>query len=170
MTSALIAYASKMGGTREIAEAIGQELRQAGVTVTVTDAADVGRIDGYDAVVVGSAVYASRWRSEAVDLLGRLADSRTRPRIWIFQSGPFEKVTTRADHPVPKKVHRLAAALAAPPVTTFGGRIEPATATGFIARRMAAGPNAGDYRDFAEIRRWAAGISAEIAVPLEPAG
>ncbi len=170
MTAALVAYASKMGGTKGIAEAIAQELQTAGIDVVVSDAGQVGAVDGYDAVVVGSAVYATRWRSEAVDLLARLAEAGTRPRTWIFQSGPFESITDQADRPVPKRVHRLAAALGAPVVTTFGGRIEPATATGFIARRMAAGPQAGDYRDFAEIRLWAAGIAAALAVPLAPAG
>ena len=170
MTRALVAYATKMGSTKEIAEAIGQELQRAGIDVTVRDAGDGGSIDGYDAVVVGSAVYAARWRSEAVDLLARLADAEADRRTWIFQSGPFEKIADTAGHTLPKKVQRLATALGAPPVTTFGGRIESATATGFIARRMAAGPNAGDYRDFAEIRRWAAGIAAEMVLPLAPAG
>ena len=92
MTRALVAYATKMGSTKEIAEAIGQELQRAGIDVTVRAAGDEGSIDGYDAVVVGSAVYAARWRSEAVDLLARLADGRADRRTWIFQSGPFEKI------------------------------------------------------------------------------
>jgi menaquinone-dependent protoporphyrinogen oxidase len=172
MTTALVAYASKMGGTQEIAEAIAQELRSAGIEVTTCDAGDVGSLEDYDAVIIGSAVYASRWRAEAVDLLARLAGSAARPRTWIFQSGPFEKVVAATEHAVPRKVHRLAGALGAPRVATFGGRIEPSTATGFIARRMAAaaGPCGSDYRDFAEIRRWAAGVAAEMAVPLTPAG
>lgn len=142
----------------------------AGIDVTISDAGDVGSIDGFDAVVVGSAVYATRWRSEAVHLLARLAGSDLRPRTWVFQSGPFEHVTDSTHHPVPPKVQRLATSLAAPPVATFGGRLEPATATGFLARRMAAGPTAGDYRDFADIHRWAAGIAAALAIPLAPAG
>lgn len=168
MTRALVAYATKMGGTKGIAEAIGQELERAGIHTTISDAGTVGAIDGYDAVVVGSAVYAARWRSEAVDLLARLASAGSPPRTWIFQSGPFENITEETDRPVPAKVHRLAATLGAPPVTTFGGRIEAATAVGFIARHMAAGPSAGDYRDFADIHRWAAGIAAELAAPAVP--
>jgi menaquinone-dependent protoporphyrinogen oxidase len=170
MTRALVAYATKMGSTAEIAEAIGQELRRAGLEATVSDAGAVGSFDEYDAVVLGSAVYAARWRSEAVDLLTRLSGSATRCRTWLFQSGPFEKLTETGGHAVPKKVQRLATELGSPLVTTFGGRLEPATATGFIARRMAAGPNAGDYRDFTEIRRWAAGIATEMTAPLTPTG
>lgn len=169
MTKALVAYGSKMGATEEIAAAIGEELRRAGIDTTVSDAGDVGPIEDYDAVLVGSAVYATRWRPDAVKLLARLAESKSRPRTWIFQSGPFENVTDSTDQSVPKKVLRFAAALAAPPVTTFGGRNEPGTATGFIARRMAAGPTAGDYRNFTEIRRWAADIATEIGRPVAPA-
>lgn len=166
MITALVAYGTRMSSTREIAEAIGQELQRAGIDATVSNAGDVGSIDGYDAVVVGSAVYAGRWRSEAVDLLARLAAAKAHRRTWIFQSGPFEKITDTGGHAVPKKVQRLSTQLGAPPVATFGGRIEPATATGFIARRMAAGPNAGDYRDFTEIRSWARGIAAHMVAPL----
>lgn len=131
MTRVLVAYATKMGGTREIAEAVGRQLRQGGIDAIVCDAGDAGPVDGYDAAVIGSAVYLSRWRSEAVDLLGRLASSGTERPTWIFQSGPFEDVTQTTEHAVPEKVRRLAAALGAPPVTTFGGRIESAIATGF---------------------------------------
>ena len=56
-------------------------------------------------------------------------------------------------------------ALGAPVPMTFGGRIEPATAKGFIAKKMAKGPNAGDFRDDGRIRQWADGIAEELKSP-----
>ena len=39
-TRVLVTYASKMGSTQEIAEAIGRELETSGIQVTVTPCAD----------------------------------------------------------------------------------------------------------------------------------
>ena len=47
----------------------------------------------------------------------------------------------------------------------FGGRLEP-DATGFPARAMAK-TTAGDWRDRASVRHWAAGVAADLA-DLEP--
>ncbi len=161
MTSVLVAYATKMGGTRDIAIAIGERLTTAGSQVTVCDAGEVRTLDGYDAVVIGSAIYAGRWRSEAVSLLAKQANRGTSIPVWLFQSGPCGK--TAADPvPVPKRVQRLVDRLGTPAPTTFGGRLEPATARGFIARRMATGPMAGDFRDFDRIRSWADDIAMQL--------
>jgi menaquinone-dependent protoporphyrinogen oxidase len=63
---------------------------------------------------------------------------------------------------MPGKVERLAHRIGATPATTFGGRLEPATAKGFLARRMARSDIAGDSRDWETIRAWAADVSAAI--------
>lgn len=67
--SILIAYATKYGATAEIAEKIGQVLRQAGLPADVQPADRVGDLTAYKAVVLGSAVYAGQWRGEAVTFL-----------------------------------------------------------------------------------------------------
>ncbi|MEC3976061.1 flavodoxin domain-containing protein [Amycolatopsis sp. H20-H5] len=72
MTTVLVACAGKNGGTREIAGAIGAELRAMDLGADVRDAADVAGIGAYDAVVLGSALYFHRWRPSAVRLLADL--------------------------------------------------------------------------------------------------
>ena len=52
------------------------------------------------------------------------------------------------------------AGLAKAPAVTFAGRLEPATAKGFLALRLATGNLSGDSRDWMKIRAWAADISA----------
>src|SRR4051794_9549902 len=61
----LVAVASKHGATRGIAEAIADRLRERGLAAHVSDASDVQSLDDIDAVVLGSAVYAGRWRKDA---------------------------------------------------------------------------------------------------------
>jgi hypothetical protein len=53
----LVAYGSKHGSTAEIADRIGERLREAGHEVDVLPAGSVTDLDRYEAVVLGSAVY-----------------------------------------------------------------------------------------------------------------
>ena len=62
----LIAVASRHGSTHEIAEALARELGTAGHTVDVKLVADSRTVEGYDAAVIGSAVYMGNWLQEAV--------------------------------------------------------------------------------------------------------
>ena len=66
MSCILVAYASRAGSTAEVAETIGQVLRERGAVVDVRPVKDVHDIGGYQAVVLGSAVWAGRPLPEAV--------------------------------------------------------------------------------------------------------
>ena len=61
----LVAYASKAGSTAEVADAIGKRLADTGLAVDVRRAKNVRSVDGYAAVIVGSAIRAGQWLSEA---------------------------------------------------------------------------------------------------------
>jgi menaquinone-dependent protoporphyrinogen oxidase len=160
MTEILVAYATKMGATKEIAEAIAARIGSASHEVTVLDAADVGSVEPYKAVVLGSALYAGRWRKEAVKLLTRNEELlRTRP-LWLFHSGPLGNDLTPQQ--TPRKVREIAARVGAEEPFTFGGRLTPETAVGFFARKMAQGSMAGDFRDWDEIDRWAYTIAQRL--------
>ncbi len=170
MIRVLVAYATKMGVTKEIAETIGNVLSGAGLAVEVHDAQHVQSTAGFEAVVIGSAVYLARWRPEAVTLLERHADrvrTGTPVPTWLFHSGPAGPA---AGSPLsaPHRVRTLAVAIGAAPPMTFGGRLEPETAKGFAARRMASGPLAGDFRDFNQIRRWSEEIAAQLVGTPNP--
>ena len=165
----LVCYAGKMGGTQGIADAIGDQLRTHGLAAVVADAATAYDPSSYQAVVLGSAIYMGKWRSEAVAALSRLAKQRSDRPIWLFQSGPFTSTIDQSTTPTPKKVLGLAKTCGAARPMTFGGRIEPGTAKGFLAKRMAVGANAGDHRDFVAIRRWADSIAlATLAAAAPP--
>lgn len=162
MTTVLVACASKMGGTREIGIAIGEELHTAGLLVQIADARQVSGLDGVDAVVIGSALYGGRWRPEAVRLLEKACALRRPIRILLFQSGPCGPDARTKQLPAPKRVSKLASAAGAVQPVTFGGRLEPGTARGFLAKKMAKGPTAGDYRDFERIRQFARSTATEL--------
>ncbi|MCU1631205.1 MAG: flavodoxin [Pseudonocardia sp.] len=168
----LVVHASKAGGTAGIAALIANELRAQGLSVHVAPATDVDHLAGYRSVVLGSALYMRRWRPEAVRFLRRHAVMlRGRP-VWLFQSGPCgpdAAEQAEAGVPEPANVRRLREGVDAEAPITFGGVLDPASARGFVAKRMARGGLAGDFRDPERIRRWARSIAEEIR-PAEPSG
>ncbi len=86
-TRVLVAYATKYGATAGIAEKIGQVLREAGLAVDVKPAGQAGDPGGYQAVVLGSAVYIGRWRKEAAHYLKANEKALAQRPVWLFNSG-----------------------------------------------------------------------------------
>jgi menaquinone-dependent protoporphyrinogen oxidase len=162
MTHVLVAYATKMGTTREIAEEIAARLAERGLDVELADVSTVREVTPYDAVVVGSAVYMTRWRGEAVAFLRRNAEELAARRVWAFHSGP---VGEKTEEPVaaPPGVRKLLERIGAVPVHTFAGALIADRARGFVAKKMARGPLAGDFRDHDAIRAWADTIADELS-------
>ena len=50
-------HAGRYGSTAEVAEVVAEELRRCGATVDASPATEDIRLDAYDAIVVGSAIY-----------------------------------------------------------------------------------------------------------------
>ena len=65
----LVAYATAAGSTGEVAEAIGEALREGGAAVDVRRAKEVDDVSGYGAVVVGTGVRAGRPYQEALSFV-----------------------------------------------------------------------------------------------------
>ncbi len=65
----LVAYASRAGSTRGVAEAIGRSLAQAGAQVDVLPMAEVHDLGHYRAVVAGSAIQRGQWLPEAMQFM-----------------------------------------------------------------------------------------------------
>jgi len=166
----LVAYGTTSGSTGEIAGWIGTELREAGFTVDVRPAVDVAEIDGYDAVVLGAAVYMSGWHKETRRFAHRFADQLARCPVWLFSSGPLDASAEESDPaPVPQAESAIRA-LRARGHITFGGRLSDDAHgwLGVVARRMASEGHGGDFRNPLRVRRWARDVAAELA-SLAPA-
>lgn len=69
----LAAYATKNGSTAGVAEAIGRALAERGFEVDVKPVATSPAPDGYDAVIVGSAVNGGAWLPEGLQYVERHA-------------------------------------------------------------------------------------------------
>jgi menaquinone-dependent protoporphyrinogen oxidase len=159
MTRILLAFASRHGSTREVAETIAAVLRERDLAVEVRSCADVDAIAGYDAVVLGAALYTGRVHADARRFLERHAGALAAKPVAVFAMGP----RTLAPEEVESSREQLDRALARFPrlspvaVAIFGGVIDPQRLH-FPLNRMPA----GDARDWEAIRAWA----REIALAL----
>jgi len=158
--SMLVTYGSKRGGTKGLAEMIGEGLRDEGFVADVVPVGKVGAVDHYDAVIVGGALYAFRWHRGARRFVRRHpAQLRQRP-TYLFSSGPLDDSAGKGDIPPVKGVQALVEQVRARGHVTFGGRLAP-DARGFPASAMAK-KHAGDWRDAGQVRSWVRSIAPEI--------
>jgi menaquinone-dependent protoporphyrinogen oxidase len=149
--SILVAYATKHGSTREVAEALAQTLREQSVSVETFTAAQVDDVTLYDGVVLGGSLYMGRWHPDALRFLRRHGRAlRTRP-VAVFAMGP----RTADDHELAESRAQLEHSLARVPgfqpvaEEVFGGVVDPAKLR-FPFNRIPA----SDARDWDAIRRW----------------
>jgi menaquinone-dependent protoporphyrinogen oxidase len=149
----LVTAASRHGATMEIARAIGEGLIEHHHEASVMPVEEVATIEGYAAVVVGSALYAG-WLKPAKRFVESNADAlRARP-VWLFSSGPLGDPLKPEEDP----------AMAAPMVEASGARDHRVFAgkldkggLNLVEKAMVKAVHAveGDYRDWDEVRAWA---------------
>ena len=157
----LVTFGSKMGGTAGIAYVVGGVLADAGLDVSVVPADVAPDPAGYDAVVVGGAVYASRWHPDARRFVASHADSLATRPVWFFSSGPLDADATEREIPPPHHVGVWIRRIGVRDHITFGGRLLP-EARGAFAHELAKHA-AGDWRDMGQVRSWARGIAKQLA-------
>jgi menaquinone-dependent protoporphyrinogen oxidase len=155
----LVAYASKSGSTREVAETVAAALRQP-ADVDLRPVAEVDTVAPYDAVVLGTALYMGRLHPDARRFLRRHRDMLAATHVAVFAMGP----KSLDDEDVAGARLQLERGLARfseiKPVSTaiFGGVIDPAKLR-FPLNRLAA----SDARDWDAIRAWAADLASSLA-------
>jgi menaquinone-dependent protoporphyrinogen oxidase len=159
----LVAYASKHGSTREIAEAIGGRLRVHGLDAEVHPVGEVLDLEPYAAVVLGSAVYLGKWMKEALDFLDRNEEVLRRMPVWLFSSGPTG--AEAPDEALLEKNRRRLDSVGARDHHVFRGALEPGE-LGFLERRVIKTAKApvGDFREWTDVEHWADQIADSSAL------
>jgi menaquinone-dependent protoporphyrinogen oxidase len=175
----LVAYASKTGSTKGIAEFIGEKLRERGMQVSVLEAKRVGNPEEYEAFVIGSALYMFHWMKEARQFVSRHQKILSSRPVWLFSSGPVgtEKKDAKGRNLIevsgPKEIDELEKATNARNHRVFFGSLDPAK-QGFIYRIVRKSETArkampeGDFRDWKEIESWSNTIAGELESLFKP--
>lgn len=176
----LVAYATRHGATRGIAQRIGEVLQSRGLEVSVEDVDHVRDVSDQDAVVIGSAAYMGRWLSVASAFARRHRSTFAGKPVWLFSSGPVGTDTVDAKGndvriaAEPKEFAELRAVLHPRDEHVFWGAYDPdAAPVGFaealgqrVLRMLPAAREAlpaGDFRDWPEIESWAGSIADQLA-------
>jgi len=159
----LVAYASKYGATREIAEKIGEVLRQAGLQADVLPAGGVRDLTPYKAVILGSAVYIGQWQKEGVKFLQAKEKSLADRPVWLFSSGPTgegDPVEILKGWRLPDALQPVADRIRPRDIAVFGGYVNT-DKLNFIEKTMIKNVKAavGDFRDWNAIVSWATTIA-----------
>nr|WSY51038.1 flavodoxin domain-containing protein [Streptomyces sp. NBC_00886] len=160
-TSVLVAYGTTNGSTAQIAEAVAEVLRKAGLVPDLLPARSVVDVTPYDAVVVGGGLYIGRWHRDARRFVSRHGRQLARRPLWFFSSGPLDASASERDIPPVHGVRRAMARLDARGHATFGGCLEEGT-KGRIAQSLERNGKGGDFRDFGAIEEWATRIADEL--------
>jgi len=158
----LVAVASKHGSTEEIAEEIGRVLARTGIDNEVRPVEDAKAVHGYDAVVLGSAVYMGSWMDTAKNFVERHREALAIRPVWLFSSGPIGD----SPHPTPEDavdIGHIMAVTGAREHRLFGGRLDHHSLSfGERAVMLSAHAPEGDRRDWDAIAAWGHRIAEEL--------
>ena len=167
--SVLVGYATRYGSTQEVAEAVAETLRERGLGVDIQPMREVRTLEGYDAVVLGAALYMFRWHKDARRFLSRHRKALAQLPVAVFALGPVhdpydeeEWQDSRAQldkelakfpwfAPVAKEV--------------LGGKFDPEKLR-FPINLFAGSEPASDIRDWEAIRAWASDLASKLGPGL----
>lgn len=162
----LVAYASKYGATADIAEKIGELLRQEDFQADVTPIKDTGDLTQYDAFIIGSASYMGQWKKEAFGFITKNEKLLSRKPLWIFSSGPTGKgdaIELMKGWRFPEKLRPVIDRIKPRDITVFHGSIDIKKLNLFerlIIRMVKA--EYGDFRDWHTISSWTKMVATEL--------
>jgi menaquinone-dependent protoporphyrinogen oxidase len=178
----LVAYASRHGATQGIAECIAETLTDSGHVVETRPVKEVDDPAGYDAFVIGSAVYMFHWLKDMTTFLRRNGSLLAERPGWLFSSGPLGTDLTDAkgrdvlEVSVAKEAAEFVAAIHPRGNAMFFGAYSRGKPVGLAERFVAKMPAArdamptGDFRDWQAIEAWAAGIARALQGPFTSSG
>ena len=151
----------------EIAAAIGGALEGHGLVADVRPVEEVAGLEGYGAVVLGSAVQPGRWLGPARVFAEHHQDELRALPVWLFSSGPAGH-PSRASGEGVADLSELVASTGAREHRIFPVRLDRRRLGHGLVERITVGairaPD-GDARPWAEIMDWAAGIADSLRVP-----
>lgn len=163
MINVLVAYASKHGATADIAAKIGEVLHHKGLQADVLSIADISTLSRYQAVVLGSGVYAGQWLKEAASFLVKNEPTLAEVPTWLFSSGPTgegDPVQLVKGWRLPETLLPVTERIHVRDMAVFHGDIDSKELS-FGEKLIVKGVRApvGDFRDWEAITKWATAIA-----------
>lgn len=164
----MIAYASRLGSTRDIAQVIAEVLTERGAVVDVLAVDKVECLRGYQAVIVGSPIREAHWLPEATNFVRTYREVLQQlPLVYFVVSGLMS-------NPTPEHFHEVYACLAevralAEPleIGIFAGLLDyDRLERDQVVKVLSKGLPEGDFRRWQEVRAWAEDIADRLLLEL----
>lgn len=169
--SILVAYATRYGSTKEVAESIGDTLRSQGLTVDVLPVDAVVKVADYRALVLGAPYYIGSMLKEARTFLNQHRATLEKMPVALFALGPVSASDDMAE--AREQLDRTLGKLdwlQPASAEMFVGSFDPAVLRGLdkLVTKPKASPlhdlPAVDDRDWDAITRWAEKLPASLGV------
>ena len=157
----LVTYAGRTGSTAEVAKIIGEVLTSRGFAVDVKPVKEKPSVEGYGAVIMGSAIRMGKWLPEMLAFIrtNQMALHQIPTAVFtvhLFNTGPDDasRYNRKAyTTPVRKMLRPVDEAF-------FTGKMDLSklSPTDRVLTRIVsvdAGQKVGDFRDWDKIRSWA---------------
>jgi len=160
----LVAYASKAGSTAEVAAFIARKLADTGLAVDLRRTRSVRSVDGYRAVVVGSAIRAGQWLGDATDFVKTHRDALAARKAAFFTlCMTLHEDTPASREKVAGYLKPVREVLNPDWIESFAGKMDYgrlAFGTRLVVKAMKV-PE-GDFRNWDAIGSWADRLAREI--------
>lgn len=158
----LVAYASKHGSTQGIAERIVEKLRQRGKEAEARKVDAVEDPGGYEALVIGSAIYYGSWLKGATEWVHRNQAVLAGRPVWLFSVGPLG-TDVKDTEQQPKEMVEFQEAIRPRDQRIFFGVLDHHKLS-FAERMVVKAVRApeGDFRDWEAIEAWAESIARDL--------
>jgi menaquinone-dependent protoporphyrinogen oxidase len=160
----LVTAASKHGSTEMIANEVVRGLRDRHIDTDFAAPEVVTSLLGYDAVIIGSAVYNGHWMKPATAFVAHHRAELLDRDVWLFSSGPV------GTPPVPvtesRDTEAIASSLAARGHRSFPGVLDRAR-LGRVERTMVTLVHGeeGDFRDWDAVQEWTKSVAVTLKEP-----
>lgn len=163
----LVAYATAAGSTQEVAAAVADTLREGGAQVDLCAVKEVRDLEGYGALVLGSAIRGRQVLPEALEFAQRHASALgALPVAYFIVCATLQEDTTEHRQSVNRYLEPLRRIKEPVSEGLFAGRIEYRTLHPLMrwTMKLMKAPE-GDWRDWPAIRAWAAALALRLARP-----
>jgi menaquinone-dependent protoporphyrinogen oxidase len=155
----LVAYASKHGATREIAEKISEHFSNKGIQNSLVPVEEVESLSQFENIILGSAVYIGQWQKTAVKFLKGYQEILASKNVWLFSTGPTGEgnpVELMKGWKFPEGLQPIADKIKPIDVAVFHGALDESKLNTFekMTIKIVKAP-IGDFRNWKKIEDWA---------------